>query len=78
MRDEVFLALPVAVRGVEPVYPLPYAQVEGLLEFSVHALVVAPDELVAPCPRPEPCAPQNGVITRDASGGLFFAVLSEA
>lgn len=69
---ELFSALPVAVRGVEPVDPLTDAQVKGLLEFGIHALVVSPDELVAPSPRPEPCTPQNGVITRDACVFLSF------
>lgn len=48
-------SLPVAVRRVEPIDPLSDAQVEGLLQLCVHAVVVAPNQLVPPCPRADAC-----------------------
>lgn len=44
---------PIAVRRVKPIDSFRDAQVEGFLQFSVHAIIVAPNQLVAPSPRAE-------------------------
>lgn len=51
---------PVAVRRVKPVDALADAKVERLLQLRVHAVVVAPDQLVPPRPRAEACGEWTG------------------
>lgn len=66
MDGEARPVLPVAVRRVKPVDALGDAKVESLLQLRVHAVIVAPDQLVPPRPRAEAC--QQGTRRRAAAG----------